>query len=70
MKHLVFNTTRSFPFLISITVLLCAVMVLIEENSDYTDSDRLLQKIICGISVVTTIITFIIMWKSRSYQED
>ena len=70
MKHLVFNTSKSFPFLISFTALLCAVMTLIEDNPDYTESDILIQKIICGISVVTTVITFVIMWKNRYYQED
>ena len=70
MKHLVFNTAKSFPFLISFIVLLCAAMALIEDNPDYTESDILIQKIVCGISVVTTIITFVIMWKSRYYQED
>lgn len=69
-KHLVVKTSSAFPFLISITVLLCSGMVLIENNPDYNDSDILFQKIVFGISIVATIITFIIMWRSRYYQED
>lgn len=69
-KHLVFKVSNAFPFLISITVLLCSGMVLIEDNPDYNDSDILFQKIVFGISIVATIITFIIMWRSRYYQED
>lgn len=44
-------------------------MTLVEDNPDYTESDILFQKIICGLSIVATIITFIIMWKSKYYQE-
>ena len=69
-KHLIFKTANAFPFVISITVLLCSGMALVDNNPDYTDSDVLIQKIVFGISIIATMVTFIIMWKSRYYQED
>lgn len=69
MRRLLFKTTSGIPFLISSTItLFSGLYVLTEEHTPGIDDTIITWSFY--ISIITTLISFIIMWKNRYYEED
>ena len=69
MKHLTFNIVKGFIFLIFFCItLFSGLYVFTEEHKPGIDDTILTYSFY--ISIPLTIISFIIMWKSRYYYED
>jgi heme/copper-type cytochrome/quinol oxidase subunit 2 len=69
MKHLVFNIPKSMPFLITLVVFICSAMYMFTEEHKTGIDDAILTWSFY-ISIPALIVTFIIMWKSRYYDDD
>lgn len=69
MKHLVFDTVKSMPFLIALTLFIISAMYMFTEEHEEGVDDTILHWVFY-ISVPAMIITFIIMWKNRRWDED
>lgn len=71
MKRLYFKTSYGFYFVISLVVLICTVMyVFTEDHFKFSVIENEIYYCLFYVSIISTPITFLIMWRNRYYDDE